>query len=237
MKKQLLIPVLALLGLGSCNFNRVKGNGHVVSKTYQETGFKDIEVSSSISVLLKQGSEFRIRIDAEENILEQLQVRKEGDKLVIRPRNNTNLSPTREIKVYITAPEYHNLEGSGSCAINSDGLLSGNEIELDLSGAGTTQLKVDVKKLKIDASGSSEIELSGKAVDFSIGGSRSTSVDAFGLETENTAIELSGSGDAGVFASRSLKVDISGAGSVQYKGNPSVIEKDISGSGSIDKAN
>lgn len=50
MKKFLLIPSLAILSLAACNMNRVKGNGHVISKSFSEKGFKDVEVSSSLTV-------------------------------------------------------------------------------------------------------------------------------------------------------------------------------------------
>jgi hypothetical protein len=236
MKKLLLIPSLALLAFTSCDFNRVKGNGHVVSKSFDKTNFKNIDVSSSLDVVLKQGTDYSVRIDGEENILQLIEVRKEGDKLIVGFKDNTSISPTKDIKVYITAPEFHKLEGSGACTISNSGVITGNEVTLDLSGACNTHLNVDVNKLGIEASGASEIEVKGKAVYFSVEGSGSTSVSAFQLMSENATIDLSGAGDAEVFASQSLKADLSGAGSVSYKGNPPSVSKEISGAGSVSKA-
>lgn len=236
MKKLLLIPSFVLLAFASCDYNRVKGNGHVISKSFDKTNFKNIDVSSSIDVVLKQGTDYSVRIDGEENILQLIEVRKEGDKLIVGFKNNISISPTKDIKVYITAPEFHKLEGSGACTISNSGVITGNEVTLDLSGACNTHLNVDVNKLGIEASGASEIEVKGKAVYFSVDGSGSTSVSAFQLITENASIELSGAGDAEVFASKSLKADLSGAGSVTYKGNPPSVSKEISGAGSVSKA-
>lgn len=236
MKKLLLLPAITLITFASCNFNTVKGNGHTVTKSYTETGFRDIEASSSVDLILKQGPDYSVKIEAEENILELLKVRKEGDKLIIGLKNNVNISTTKGIKVYITAPAFHKLEGSGSCNFSSDGLLTGNALELGLSGACNAKLNMEVKKLDIDASGASEIELKGKTIDFSVDGSGSTSVKAFDFMTENTEVDLSGAGDAQVYASRSLNVDLSGAGNVQYKGNPPSISKELSGAGSVSKA-
>lgn len=237
MKKLLFIPAaLMIIGAASCGFSGVKGNGHMVSKTFTESGFKDIEASSSIDVIVQQGSDYSIKVDAEENILELMKVKKEGDLLVIGFKNNVNVNLTKDIKVYITAPEFHKLDGSGSCSFTSKGVLTGNEIVLDLSGACNARLNLEVKKLEIDASGATEIELKGKAIDFSVDGSGSTSVNAFDFLTENAHIQLSGAGDAQVYASKSLTADLSGAGSVKYKGNPSTISKDISGAGSVTRA-
>lgn len=236
MKKILLIPSFALLAFASCNFNQVRGNGHVVSKSFNKTGFKDIDVSSSIDVVLKQGPDYSVRIDAEENMLPLIDVRKEGDKLIVGFRDNISVNPTRDVKVYITAPEFRNLEGSGACTYSNNDVIKGNELQLDLSGACNTHLNVDVNKLGIEASGASEIDVKGKAVYFSVDGSGSTSVSAFQLMSENATIDLSGAGDAEVFASKSLKADLSGAGSVSYKGNPATVNKEISGAGSVHKA-
>ncbi|MFA6059340.1 MAG: head GIN domain-containing protein [Taibaiella sp.] len=236
MKKLLLIPSLAVLAFASCDFNRVQGDGNVVSKSFNQTGFKDIDASSAMNVILKQGTDYSVKIDAEKNLLELIEVRKEGDELVVGFKDNVNVGPTKDINVYITAPEFHKLGGSGACTFSNNDVITGNEIKLDLSGACNTHLNVDVKKLDIEASGASEIEVKGKAVYFAVDGSGSTSISAFQLISENADIELSGAGDAKVFASKSLKADLSGAGSVQYKGNPATVNKEISGAGSVSKA-
>lgn len=235
MKRLLIIFSFALAAFASCNFDRVKGNGNMVSKSYRESGFRDIDASSSLNVHLKQGSNYAVNIEAEENLIDLLKVRAEGDKLVIGFKKGTNVSPTRKIQVYITAPEFHEIEGSGACTFMSDGTLKGNELSLDLSGACKTKLEVDVLKLDVDASGASDIMLSGKAVDFSLDGSGSTSARCFDLLTQNADIGISGAGDADISVSAALKVDISGAGHVAYKGNPSSVTQDISGAGSLKK--
>lgn len=236
MKKLLLIPSLAVLAFASCDFNRVQGDGNVVSKSFNQTGFKDIDASSAMNVILKQGTEYSVKIDAEKNLMDLIEVRKEGDELVVGFKDNVNVNPTKDINVYITAPEFHNLEGSGACTFSNNEVITGNEIKLGLSGACNTHLNLEVNKLDIEASGASEIEVKGKAVYFAVNGSGSTSISAFQLMSENADIELSGAGDAEVFASKSLKADLSGAGEVKYKGNPASVNKEISGAGSVSKA-
>jgi len=52
------------------------------------------------------------------------------------------------------------------------------------------------------------------------------------LKSETATISLGGVGSARVWAEGELKVDISGAGKVEFKGNPN-IEETITGLGSI----
>ena len=59
-------------------------------------------------------------------------------------------------------------------------------------------------------------------------------VHSFNLLSEATEVEINGSGNAEVFASKQLNVSISGSGDVQYKGSP-VVNQSISGVGHIRK--
>ncbi len=209
----------------------------MTSKSFTETGFKDIDAGSAMNIYLKQGPDYSIRIDAEENILKLMKVTREGDKLVIGLKDGVNINPTKDIKVYITAPDFQALEGSGACNYISQGNIKGNVIKLDLSGASSSQLDVEVNKLAIEASGASEITLKGKAAYFSVEGSGNTVIHSFPLLSDHTKVDISGSGEAEVYAGQSLEVSISGSGEVSYKGSPSSIKKDISGAGNINQVN
>ena len=59
-------------------------------------------------------------------------------------------------------------------------------------------------------------------------------MQCFDLLAEIVRIDISGAGDAHVFASVKLDVDVSGAGNVRYKGNANVTQN-ISGAGSVKK--
>lgn len=237
MKKTLLIASIALLSLAACNMNSIRGNGHVISKTFAEKGFNEIEVSSAMNVYLKQGPDYSIKIDAEENLLSLMKVHTEGDKLVIGFKEKVSINPTKDIKVYITAPDFRNLDASGACNFISQGNIKGNTLKLDLSGSSNAQLDVALNKLEVDVSGASEIALKGKTAYLEIDGSGSTSIHGFPLLSDHTKVSISGAGDAEVCAAQSLEVEISGAGNVSYKGSPSSINKDISGAGSVNQAN
>lgn len=235
MKKISIIASIALVLASSCMIAGTKGNGHVVSKTYNETGFRNIDVSAAMKVYLTQGDTYEVKIEAEDNILDLIKVEKEGDKLVFKFKNNISVSPTKDIVIHVTAPDFHELGASGAGGFVSTGVIKTNELLVDLSGATKVKLNVEVNKINIDASGSSKIILAGNANQLGVDGSGSTKVEAYDLKTQKTTIDISGSGGANVYAERELNVEISGAGNVNYKGNPS-ISKDISGAGNITAA-
>lgn len=237
MKKLVLACSLALFALSACNMNSVKGDGHVITRNFEQKGFKDIDASSQFEIHLAQGSEYKVKVEGEENIIDLMELQVTGDKLKIDFKNNTSIRPTHPLKVYITAPEYRDIEGSGACTFISEGRLTSKaDVKIGLSGACETRIEIDAPKIDVDASGASEIRLKGQTRDFSVDASGASSINCFELLTENTSLDISGGGNAKVYASQSLHVSISGAGDVSYKGKPANIKKDISGAGSISAA-
>lgn len=236
MKKLLLFIAVLSMVLSACVLNSVKGNGDITTKEYSESGFKNIDASGSYEIHITQGSSYSVKVACDANLFDYLNIYTKGDKLYLKHKNNTSISPSQKIKVYVTAPAYSDFDCSGACSIISDGKISGDKLSFDLSGAGRLDLNIDAQFLDVDMSGSSEGTVSGNAKNFSVDGSGATKIYAFGLSTENTKIELSGSGKAEVSVSSALNVEISGAGSVKYKGNPAV-RQEISGAGSISSAN
>ncbi|MDZ7775234.1 MAG: DUF2807 domain-containing protein [Bacteroidales bacterium] len=77
--------------------------------------------------------------------------------------------------------------------------------------------------------------LVGRAESVEFDGSGTTSLDALELITNTASISISGAGDARIHATEELSAKVSGAGSIRYTGNPTKINKSISGAGSINK--
>ena len=61
--------------------------------------------------------------------------------------------------------------------------------------------------------------------------------NAANLESKNSEILVSGFGQAFVNVSNSLNVNVSGAATVKYKGDPKTINQNISGGGKVIKIN
>jgi hypothetical protein len=85
-------------------------------------------------------------------------------------------------------------------------------------------------------SGAGNIVLVGKVGTYQITHSGAGNILAFDLISETTIISLSGTGKAEVYVDQLLDVTITGAGSVYYKGKPTIIQN-ITGSGSLIDAN
>jgi hypothetical protein len=238
MRKLLILLCVPALLLTSCRGifgKRVLGDGNMKTETRSVSDFDGVNVSGSIDLYVKQDASRSLRIEADANLLSYLEVYNEGGTLVVRPKNGYNLKPTRDIKVYVSSPTFNKLEASGACDIFSENQVTASEtMNIDLSGSCDAKLDVKAPNISSEISGACKIELKGETKGFSVDGSGSSDVRCFDLLAENVIISIAGAGDAEVFASSKLEVDVSGAAGVKYKGNASVNQK-ISGAGSVKK--
>ncbi|HVZ56563.1 MAG TPA: head GIN domain-containing protein [Chitinophagaceae bacterium] len=239
MKHVFLYASLVLLAsTSSCRGffgKRVRGDGHIQTENRTAGNFHSVDVSGSIDLYVKQDSSNSIRVETDENLLSYVEVFTEGDKLVVRYRNGFNIRPSKSVKVYVSAPAYKRLEASGASDIYSEGRLSlSDPLEIGLSGSSDAKLEASAPRVSADLSGACTLEMKGETKDFSVEGSGSTNVKCLDLLSENAKVDLSGAGDAEVYASVRLDVEVSGAASVRYKGNASVSQQ-VSGAGSVKK--
>lgn len=213
----------------------VNGDGNITSETRPVTGFNGIDVSGAMDVYIIQDSVQSVKIETDENLLGYIVTGKENGILRIYPQNNYNLRPSNTIKVYVSGPTFRTLEASGACDFYSGNkITSSDPVSIDLSGSCDAKMELNAPVIKASLSGAGSVTLSGETKDLSVDGSGSSDFKCFDLKAENVDIDISGSGDAQVFASVKLNVSVSGSGDVKYKGDAAVSQK-VSGSGSVKK--
>jgi putative autotransporter adhesin-like protein len=215
---------------------RVSGNGTVITQDRTVGQFKNVDVRGSIDVIVKQDSVSTVKIQADQNLMEYIEVIDDGNVLIVRERRGFRLRPTKDIKVFVTAPLFKEIRVSGAGDITSDGKINSQEgLTMSVSGAGDVTMDVNAPNVQASLSGSGTINLKGQSKDFEADISGAGDANCFDMLAENTSIEISGAGSADVYASVKLDVRVSGAGSVTYKGSPTVNQR-ISGAGSVNKA-
>jgi hypothetical protein len=230
----LVIPILST----SCFFagERVQGNGNIKTEQRNVSAFDRVEVHGAINVFISQGDMQPVRLEGDENLLPYIEVIQQGGRIEIRTKDNANLKPTKELRAYLTAPEFRSIEVSGACDITGQNKISGSDLQLKVSGAGNINMEVDVPEVKTELSGSSEINLKGETKRFVLNTSGAAKAKCFGLLSEETSVDISGAGEAEVYASTKLDVEVSGAGNVTYRGEVKNINQHVSGAGSVRKA-
>jgi len=237
MKKIISGALIIAVITTSCNTfeKRIAGSGNIKTETRTAGEFNAVDVSGAIKVYVKTDSVRSVRVEADDNLLEFVETHNDGGTLHIHERDGFNLRSRKDIKVYISGPEFRHFEASGACDIFSENkITSPSAIDLDISGASGINLELNAPAVRADLSGACTVTLKGETKDLDLNGSGASKFYCFDLMAENVDVEISGAGNADVNASVKLDVQVSGAGTVKYKGNAGVNQR-ISGAGSVKK--
>jgi hypothetical protein len=240
MKKKLNPVLLAMsilfFAVVSCSIDStVTGSDNVVEEELNYSDFNAVDLSHSFSAEIIQSENYKLIISYNSNLREYVEVKKEGKLLKIGLADdhfyrNVKLS----VKIYM--PVLNKLAASGACKINIPKLSSDN-CSIELSGASDLHAVLDImNELKINSSGASEINLSGKAknAEFSLSGASDLSGKDL-IISDKLNIESSGASSVKISADGKIYLNLSGASSVDYYGNGSVVKSDLSGASEVRK--
>jgi hypothetical protein len=237
MKRHLYFLFLFSIIISSCNIfgERVEGNGNIKTETRSVEGFSGVDIGGSMHLHVAQSETYAMRIETDENLLPYIETRMNGDILEIFNRDNSNLDPTKEIAIYVSAPVFKVLRASGASRITNVNKLSCKDrVDIGGSGASHVTLELNAPSVTVDLSGASDARLKGETKDFEVNGSGASNVWCYELMTENVNADLSGASTAQVFASVNIKAGLSGASSLRYKGSATV-DSNTSGASSVKK--
>jgi len=212
-------------------WEKIRGEGPTINRTVDLPKIRGIILQNAADIVITQGNRQKVTIEAQANILDNINFEVEGD--VWRIRNKRPVWHAQKVKIHITLKDLRLIKVSGSGKIESNNRFrSLNKLELTISGSGEIDLKVSAEEIQSRISGSGNIHLSGEVrkIDFVLSGSGR--LEAFNLKSEKGDLKISGSGSARVWTTDRLDVRISGSGNIKYKGNPK-IRSSISGSGDL----
>ena len=233
------IALALIVSLGSCrNFmgKRIHGNGNIKTEDRNVSSFKNVDVSGAAKVMISQGDKPSVKVEGDENLLQYIEVEQEGDKIRIKERPGSNLQPSNEIRVYVTAPVFNEIDASGASDIIGQTKISNSEeMRMHMSGAGDIKMEIDAPRLTFRMSGAGSIYIKGQTKEVDLEMSGAGSAHFYDLLSENTRVNLSGVGSAEVYASVKLDATVNGVGSIDYKGNAPDVNQHVNGVGSIHK--
>lgn len=242
MTKYFALIVICAIGFTSCHHfmgERIRGTGNVRAVTRNGGNFTEIEVGSALELHVRQDSARSIKIETDENLQEYVIVENDGGTVHIYTERGFNLQPSNgnKVKVYVSSPVFTRLQASGASSIIGENTLSGDVVDLDLSGASDVELELKSPKVTLGMSGASSATLRGETKDLSIDGSGASHARCYELKAENIEVDVSGASSAEAYASLKVNATASGASNVRYKGDATVQTRNTSGASSIEKVN
>jgi hypothetical protein len=224
--------LLCLLASATPACGRLGGNGHKTTEPRSVSAFTAIRLEGPLDADVKVGVPPSAAVTIDSNLQPQVDVRVEGDTLVVSTRRPLIYRGVG--KVQIGAPALTALTASGSGNVEIDG-SSGGDLGLTLRGSGNMRWSGGAARtLRAEIAGSGTISLSGTADALETAVSGSGDVRASALAATNARVRVSGSGDVAVtLRGGTLDAEISGSGDVHWSGEAKVARSSVSGSGRI----
>jgi len=204
-------------------------------ETRDVSGFTEVSFGVSGDLFLKIGSEFRLEIEGDKDVIDDIETIVSGDRLTIRKENWKFSFNDERVTIHLTMPSLEGVGVSGSGKVQIMDPVKASDLNLSVSGSGklyTERLEVGELDCSISGSGNINLGSEGSIEEGKIAISGSGNFNGDQIKIGKLSVSISGSGNCRCNAGESLDAQVSGSGNVTYSGNPRINAR-VSGSGHV----
>ena len=204
-------------------------------------GFETVVLRDFGRMVITQGEEESLTIEAEGNLLKKIVANVSDGQLSLKveagwlDKVGHALTATlirKPITYNLVVKELEGLEVLGGALVEVTEVTT-EQISLVLSGAGSIRLRsLAAERLEVDLRGTGKIEIDGRVREQQVKLSGAGVYLASGLDCADASVSLTGAGSATVRATDTLDVVHKGLGKVGYFGSPTVSSK-VTGLGTV----
>jgi hypothetical protein len=192
---------------------KAKEPGKVTKESRNVSGFDEVELRGVGNLSIEQTGRESLAIEAEKAVIPKLTTRVLNGRLIIGPEPST-IHTTKPIDYKLTIKDLNALEVLGSANVEATG--------------------IETDRLTVTISGTGNVRMGGKAAEQEIDISGPGTYLAENLKSKKVRIDVAGAGSTIVNVSEALDAEISGVGSIEYIGDPTV-KQEIIGAGRVSK--
>ncbi len=220
------------------NFNRMKTKSILLASTLlllaifstkaQEkeqrtvSSFSKIEVSSGINLYITQGDELNLTVESVKGEIHKIITEVSNNTLKIYNKRNYNWGFNHTPKVYLTVTQLQEITASGGSDVYCQNTINAERLKITTSGGADAYIDANTNEINIKSSGGSDIKIKGKTDKLIATASGGADINAHGLKAQIVDVNASGGADVSVWAEKELTAKASGAGDINYYGNPSI---------------
>jgi hypothetical protein len=170
-----------------------------------------IEVNGVFDVHLAIGTPQQVSLSGDDNLLAQIRTEVHNGILTVDSRRS--ICVKTDLRLDVRVPAIESVAAGGSVSLRAEN-ITGRRFALTLDGSSHARIQGDCRHFEAVLLGA-------------------TGLEAEGLKAEHVTIQLTGAGEAAVYAAKRLDAKISGVGTVTYAGSPAEIHPEITGVGEL----
>ncbi|WP_396160833.1 head GIN domain-containing protein [Flavobacterium sp.] len=225
-----IVILCCLIMVTSCGISEdcFKGNGNQITQTFPLENFTKIKVYDGVGLVLKDGPSYEVKVVTSDNIIDDLDVKLNGDMLVVKDNSTCNIAREYgQTTVYVTAPNLTEIHSKTDQEIRSDGVLNYSDLKLfsidisDGAGTGDFRLALNSTNFYVESNNVSNFYLTGQTENLHIFFSWGNGIFYGESLVANTiTFYHRGSNDIFLFPINSITGNIYATGNVVLKNNP-----------------
>jgi len=233
----IVATMLVLVSVSCISITGIRGSGNVVTEERSVSGFDKVAVSAGMNLFLEQGSEEYLKIEAEDNIMQNIVTEVNNGRLVIKYKTLLGgISTMKPVNVYLTVINLKELDLSSGAVIES-GEINTDSLKIGISSGAAGEMELKANSIDVNLSSGSTLEVSGIVESQKVNLSSGVLYRAEDLVSKSANIDVSSGASAKVNVSDNLDVNISSGGSVEYFGTPAIVSNISSGGSLKNKGN
>jgi hypothetical protein len=223
----ILLLLLQACGGGDC----MKGEGDAATHPLDVPAFHGIRVEGPIDVVLMRAEQQDVMVDAQENIAALFDTEVRDGIWYIRTVQC--FRSRRTPVVHLSVPHLSSIAIHGAGDVTSDDIFETEEMFLEIAGSGDLKVGVNARLITASIAGAGDMRLNGRCDTFESEIHGAGDINAADLQSVRAKAEVVGSGDMELHVTDALEANVTGSGNIRYKGSPSRVVRNVTGSGDI----
>ncbi|QIA06730.1 head GIN domain-containing protein [Draconibacterium halophilum] len=229
-----LSGILLLLATSSCLLqSTVNGNGNVTTEERDLEDFTEINVSRGMNVYVTMGSDYKVVVEADENLHNSIVTELHGEELRIKAIDKIRKAKSK--KVFVTLPKLEATKASSGSNVFSENILNVRDIDLSASSGANLRFSLDADDVTAQTSSGSNIFLDGNANSINAQASSGSNLKAGDLKAKTAKAKASSGANIWLNTKNKIQASASSGGNVFYNGNPKNTEISKSSGGNVIK--
>jgi hypothetical protein len=236
----LIFVIVASAIYASGNSNRIRGNGNQVTSDRTISAFEKIQITTAPSntngsngksiVRIHSSEEYRLGLTIDSNLSQYVETSVTNSVLKIE----TTRRLANDFIVDIYSPKISGISIDAFGTVEILDKLNAPSFSIEINGAGELYGNIECENFSAKINGAGKLTI--------IGDSKNAEINIYGVcmfngkdfKINNASIQINGAGKATIWTVDNLVANISGFGSIKYRGSPDIIFG-RSGLGSIKK--
>ena len=235
----------------------ITGSGELVTEAYDLADFTKVDVGHAFDARIAHADEFSVAVTVDDNILENVDVRRDGETLRIDMKGNDSYrNVTMDAAITMPALDHLRLSGASTATLGSFDSTEALKLELegasrvdcsdmtsasaifDLEGASKADCRdVTTGETEVALQGASSLALTGTGGNADVSAKGASTADRGGVTGANANVTLEGASDATVTTDAVHDVDLAGSSHVRYLGEPTLGDVKMRGDSTLERGN